>query len=234
MLKLILFVPPSEAMPTEQLVVILVIFTVILFVFMGVGAYIYIRVLAAIVNKRRDTWESSAAALGLTVDRSQAAITKTMTGMRGARNVTVTHFGINTSRNSADSYAAVEVPVDATFDFSFKISRVEMFIQQVTNFFDSDDKTGHEPFDKAFDIRCSHLPSLLELLNIEVPGGESPTLLTDLMHAQKRFQRVIVTDRSVTLGARAELDDSATIGETIEKVIYLVERIEAAAGRRRQ
>ena len=60
-------------------------------------------------------------------------------------------------------------------------------------------------------------------------GGESPTVLTDLLLAAKRFNRVKATDRSITLGVRCDFGQSDIIESTIKKAAYLASRIEDAS-----
>ena len=170
--------------------------------------------------------------LRLTVSRSGHPLYKKLTGKRGDRDVTVEPFGVFTgdSENpSTDDYASVEVRFAQPLGFALEITKHEMLYQRVANFFaSSDDKIGHEPFDKVFKIECSHMPSLLELLNVEMLDGETPTLLTDLMTARKKYHRVKVTDNSVCLGVRADIGDSSPIEPAITKAIYLAERFETA------
>lgn len=207
------------------------VLVLVIFVLVGIGSYLAIRVIAHMFNSRRDSWVSGAEELGLSVDASAGGITKKMSGKRGDRDVTITHFAVQKSQYSSDDYAAVEIAIRKAFPFSFMITKPELFYQRVANFFTSDDEIGHEDFDKAFEIECSDTRSMMELLNIEMLDGENSTLIGDLMGARKKYYRVKVSDRSVCLGVRADLGDSTAIEPAIQRAIYLANRFEAAAER---
>lgn len=208
------------------------VFLIVLFALIGLGSYFFLRIYAGMINSRRDSWASAADDLDLKVDETKPYLIKEMSGVRDGREISVTHYAVQTGEYTSDSYAAVELPITAPFIFSFELAKPEFAYQKVaeaTGLFD--DQTGHESFDKAFRIQCSDMPSLLELLNVEIPDGQSPTLLTDLMLARKRYHRVKISDTKVCLGVRADLGDSDPIEETIDKATYLVGRFEAAAGK---
>jgi hypothetical protein len=225
----------SEPLSLGQGMLLIGLVLIVILALVAGGAYVFVRVLASIINKRRDSWESAAAELKLTVDRSRNSLLKRLTGKRGDRDVMVEPFAVFTGDSedpSTDDYASVEVRFTQPLGFALEITKHEMLYQRVANFFaSSDDKIGHEPFDKVFRIECSHMPSLLGLLNVEMLDGETPTLLTDLMMARKKYHRVKVTDKSVCLGVRADIGDSSPIEMTIAKAIYIAERFEAAARR---
>lgn len=202
---------------------------IITFVVIGGGAYLFLRVFASLLNSRRDSWESSAQDLGLQVDRNAGTIYKPFTGMRKGKSVTVSHYAVMRDEDSADDHVEVKTSLAFALPFSFAIEKPEMFYQKVVAFFSpNDDDIGHEIFDKRFKVECSDVGDFNALLNVELSGGDSPTLLTDLLLAAKRFHRVKIDDSSVKLGFRADFSDSASIEPVIEKAIYLAERIEAA------
>lgn len=220
----------SESVPFSTAVIYMAIFTIVTFAVIGVGAYVFIRVLAGVINNRRDAWQTVADDLGFAVDQASGALNKNIVGTRDGRSVKVTKFSVQKSENSYDEYAAVEIKYNAGLLFSFKIERIEMFYQKIRDFF-AEGETGHEVFDKAFRIETSSTTDLMELLNIEMLDGETPTLLNDLMAAQKTFHRVIVTDTSVCLGVKIMPVDSAPIERAVGRVGYLIKRIEQASNR---
>jgi hypothetical protein len=221
-----------EAVPFWKAAIYMVLGSIILFAVMGAGSYILIRFIAHYLNSRRDSWAHTASSLGLTPDQSKGVMLKTLTGKRGEHIVTVEPFAVQTGKYTSDAYAAVEVQFRDPLDFSLKISKPEMLYQKVASFFDTNEtEIGFDVFDKAFDIQCSHSETLKKLLHLEMLNGQSPTLLTDLMLANKRYHRVIVTDRAVCLGVRADPEDAVAVEATIVKAIYLADRI-AEANRR--
>lgn len=194
---------------------------------LAVGAYLFIRLIASVLNSRRDKWESAAGDLGLSVD-TVGGIQKSLNGEFEGRKVKISHYGVQKTENSADDHAAVEFEIDTSLPFSFRIERLEMFYQKVADMFSSDE-TGHEPFDQSFKVETSNVEELVRLLNLDVPGGETSTFLNDLMITQKNYFRVIVTDTSVCLGRKTDLGDTETIRRTLKRAAYLTARLEEAA-----
>lgn len=219
----------SEPLSLGEGMALMVAILIVTFLAMGVGAYIFIRVLAGVINGRRDIWERAAAELGLAIDHSSGAINKDMTGVRDGRSIRISRYAVPRGESSYDQYAAVEVSMELPLNFSFEITRPEMFYQKVASFFSEDTSIGHEPFDKAFLVETSDTPLLLQLLNAEMLEGENSNLIGDLMAARKKYHRVKATDKTITLGVRAELDDTSPIGPTLEKAIYIAGRFEKAA-----
>lgn len=223
-----LFYLKSEAVSLGTAMIYIVLFMIVTFAVLGVGAYFYIRFLANVINSRRDAWQTVADELGFSVDQASGALNKDIVGTRDGRSIKVTKFSVQKSENSYDEYAAVEIKYNAGISSSFKIERIEMLYQKVRDFF-AEGETGHDALDKAFEIESSSMVELMELLNVEMPDGETPTLLNDLMSAQRSFHRVIVTDNSVCLGVKIEPVDSVPIERAISRVMYLIMRIEKAA-----
>ena len=221
-----------EAMPFWKAAIYMGLSMIVIFAMIGAGSYIFIRLLAHFINSRRDSWVDTGTSLGLSPDPSKGVMLKSLTGKRGEHIVNVEPYAVPTGRYSSDAYAAVEVLFQTPLDFSLTISKPEMLYQKVAGLFDSSEvELGMGAFDKAFKVNCSHPRSLHELLTFEMLDGQSPTLLTDLMHANKKYHRIKITDRSVCLGVRAELDDVSAVEGTIEKTIYLADRV--AEARRR-
>ncbi len=219
----------SEPLPLWQGMLLMLVVLIVTLVLVGFGFYYLIRVLAGVIDRKRETWAGVADDLGLQMNDSGGHILKEMSGKRGDRNVSVTYFTVPTGENSTDEYAAVDVQFLTPLNFSFKVNKLEMFYQKVVSFFDNYEQTiGHEAFDKVFKVESSDLPSLLELLNVEIPDAESSSLLNDLMLAHKKYHRVIVTDTSICLGVRADLGDSHRIEPALKKSVYLAERVETA------
>ncbi len=219
----------SESLSFGEGMFRLAIMTIILFALLGIGAYIFVRVLAKVVNQRRDSWELIGTELGLATDHNSGPINKDLIGSIEGRDVRISRFAVQTGEYSADHYASVEVKHSASFPFSFKIERIEMLYQKVASFFAEGDEIGHSAFDKVFRSESSNTTSLLQLLNVEIPGGETATLLNDLMITQKSSHRIIVTDRSVTVSVRFETNDADLIRKCFAKAKYLASRVEAAA-----
>ena len=220
----------SEAVPFGTAMIYIVLFMIVTFAVLGVGAYLFIRFLAGALNSRRDAWQGVAVDLGLSIDQASGAINKDIVGTRDGRAVKVSRFSVQKGETSYDEYAAVEIKYNSGISSSFNIERNEMFYQKVRDFF-AEGETGHEVFDKAFSTESSNTVELMELLNVEMADGETPTLLNDLMSAQRSFHRVIVTDNSVCLGVKIEPVDSAPIERAIGRVVYLIKRIETAVER---
>lgn len=221
-----------EAVPFAKAAIYMVVGSIIVFAGLGVISYFMLKALAQLINSRRDSWAETAKTLGLSPDQSVGVTLKTLTGKRGEHMVTVMPFSVQTGQYSSDAYAAVEVQFPNPLDLSFKISKPEMLYQKVANYFDTNAvDIGFDVFDKAFDVQCSHSETLKKLLHHEMLDGQGPTLLTDLMLANKRYHRVVVTDRSVCLGVRADPDDSTAIEATIVKGIYLADRLAEAKRR---
>jgi hypothetical protein len=198
-------------------------------VVIGGGGYLFVRILASTLNSRRDSWEGSAHDLGFVVDRSAAAVYKPFSGERAGRKVTVSHFAVPRGEHSADDYAAVEVSILPSLTFSFKIEKPEM-LQIIAGLLGTDGpETGHDIFDKVFRVSSLNMPSLNAMLNVEMLDGQSPTLLTDLLLATKRFYRVKVNERSVTIGVKADFSRSDLIAPAIDRAVYLAERVEEAS-----
>lgn len=201
-------------------------------VVLGIGGYILVRVLAGIINQRRDSWELSARELGMSIDHASGGLNKDMIGTRDGRSVRVTRYSVPKGEHSADHYVAVEVSMQLPLAFSFEIKRPEMFCQQVASFFSDDVDIGHEPFDKAFSVETSDTPSLMELLNVEMLDGENSNLIGDLMAARKKYHRVKATTSSLSLSSlMADLTDASPIEPALQRAILIAERFEKAAGK---
>ncbi len=194
-----------------------------------VGAYVFIRILASVINSRRDNWESAGASIGLSVDPTSLPIQKDLLGELEGRKFRVSRYTVPRGESSYDDHVAVEFPIDTLLPFSFRVERTELLYQKVTNMFSNDD-IGHKAFDKVFRVKASNMVQLGEFLNIEVPDGETPTILNDLMIAQKSHFRVIATEGSICLGRKSEhRGDAETIQLTMKRAAYLAARFEHAA-----
>lgn len=222
----------SEPMSLGSGMALMVAVLVGTLVVLGIGGYILVRVLAGIINQRRDSWELSARELGMSIDHAPGGLNKDMIGTRDGRSVRVTRYSVPKGEHSADHYVAVEVSMQLPLAFSFEIKRPEMFYQHVASFFSEDTAIGHEPFDKAFTIETSDTPSLMELLNVEMLDGENSNLLGDLMAARKKYHRVKATTSSLSLSSlMADLTDESPIEPALQRAILIAERFEKAAGK---
>ena len=224
-LILVHFAEPMSFWKGMLMIALIMVGTLIM---VGIGAYVAVRLIAVVWNARRDQWEGPAAELGLTVDRSAAALQKPFIGERAGRPVKVEFFSIPKSRYSVTPCVSAEVSFEKPLGFSLEMTRPELLYQKAANLVDSSRETGHELLDNAFRIRCSHIPSLMNLLNLEMMDGQNTTLLNDLLMAAKRYHRVRLTDKSVTLGLKAEPGTAGPINGAIEQAVYLVKRFEAA------
>lgn len=228
-MSLTLLLLKSEPLSMRQGMLLMIVVMIIVFAGLGVGAYFFIRILASIVNRRRDEWEMIGTELGLTPDHKSGPINKDLVGTIDGLDVVVSRFAVPRGEYSADQYASVQVMHGVSFPFSFKVERIEMLYQKVASFFAENDEIGHDAFDKVFRSESSNTISLLQLLNTEIPGGETATLLNDLMITQKSVHRIIVTDSSVTISVRFETNDTDLIRKCFAKAKYLAERLTAAA-----
>lgn len=220
----------SETGSSGGRMLMIAIFIVLFIVGSVGGGYIFIRILARMINKRRDSWELSARELGMSVDHAPGKFNKDIIGTRDGRSIRISRYSIPKSRYTADTYAAVEVSMQLPLNLTFEIKRHEMLYQKVASFFTGDEAVGHEPFDKAFDVEMSDTPSLMELLNVEMLDGENSNLIGDLMAARKKYHRVRATETSITLSSLTEnLDDASPIEPTLKKAITIAERFEKAA-----
>ena len=222
----------SEPRSFGEGMVMLAVMVVVIIAGTAIGGYIFVRVLAGIINQRRDSWELSARELGMSIDHASGGLNKDMIGTREGRAVRITRYSVPRGEHSAYHYAAVEVSIILPIGFSFEIKRPEMFYQHVASFFTEDTTVGHEPFDKAFTIETSDTPSLMELLNVEMLDGENSNLIGDLMSARKKYHRVKATDNLISLSRlMADLTDASPIEPTLQKAISIAKRFEQAAGK---
>lgn len=220
----------SEPMSLGSGMAMFFVMLVVTLIVLGVGGYIFVRVLAGIINQRRDSWELAAAELGLSVDHTTGPINKDMIGTRDGRSVWISRYSVPRGEYSADHYVAVEISINVPFDFSFEIKRPEMFFQQVASFLSEDTTIGHEPFDKAFTIETSDTRSLMELLNVEMLDGENSNLIGDLMAARKKHHRVKATDLVVSLSSLTpDPGDTTPIKPTFQRAVLIAKRFEQAA-----
>jgi len=218
----------SDGYEIAKWVLIMVAMMVVTFAVLGAGAYVFVRVLAKLINSRRNEWEDAAKSLHLEPDRSQGSVQKDLVGRRDGGSIRVSYYAVMRSEQSSDPHASAEVSISPGFDHTFEISKLEMLYQRVAEMFDMTSGLGIDIFDKAFSVTSSDPKSLRDLLLLELPAGESPTLMTDLMHARKRFHRVLLTDSSATIGIEARSDQTDLIESAIERAIYLAKRAEAA------
>lgn len=226
-----IFLLKPEPMSFGEGMVMMAVMMVLIIVGTAVGGYIFVRVLAKMINQRRDSWELAAAELGMSIDHASGGLNKDMIGTRDGRSVRITRYSVSRGEYSADHFAAVEVAINAPFDFSFEIKRPEMLYQHVASFFSEDATIGHEPFDKAFTIETSDTPSLMNLLNVEMLAGENSNLIGDLMAARKRYHRVDATDRMISLSSMTTaIEDAGPIEPTLQRAIQIAKRFEQAAG----
>ena len=218
----------AEPRPLWQGLLLMLLFLFGLFVLMAIGGYFAIKALASTWNSHRDSWEVVGTTLGLSVDASKGGLRKPFSGIHDDRPVSVEHFAIPTGRYSADHYAEIHVDLVPPLDMNLEITERELLHQKAVDLFDSTRETGNELFDNAFRVRCSDIPLLVRMLNLELPNGQNITLLNDLSLAAKKYRRVTVTDAVVSLGAK--IDDGPEIArQALEKAAYLASRIEEAA-----
>ena len=232
-----IFLAYAEPMSLWQGMLLTIVFSIGALTLAGVGAYVFVRIMARVLNSYQASWESSAIPLGLTVDPTGGGIYKPLVGERNGSRVSVTHFSINPRTSSAgvmsvDHCAQAEVFLRQPLGFSLKLSRREtLFEKAIAHLVDESDDAGHELFDQIFKIECSDLSELRSLLATEFTDPGSPTLLTDLLLAAKKYHRVVLTDRSISLGAEAYFGEAELIEPVVASAVYLAGRVEAAAAR---
>lgn len=224
---LLLLMLRSEPISGWNAVIYLTVVFIVILIGLVIGGYIFIRLLAWSINSARDSWHNTASQLGLTIDQNDGAVRKKMVGSYKGYPVTVTFFSIPKSENSSDPAADAEVNFDSELPFSFCLERRENYLHKIYDqIFSDDDLAG---LGTDFEMQISDRERMLQLLNSEIPDGERPTLLGDINAAQRNFVRMTISDSTVKLGRRTGKDDVAAIRKTIEKSIYLAERIKSAA-----
>ncbi len=225
----------AEPMSFRQGMVTIAVMFIVGMVVVVIGGYAFVRIIAYIFNHYQGGWESSAKPLGLTVDKKAGGLYKPLVGDRNGFLISITHFSINPTTSSigvvsVDHCALVEVALRTPLGFSLRLNKRETFLEKAARYFvDESDQVGHEFFDQVFEIECSDLRSLRTLLNVELKDGGSPTILTDLVHAAKKYDRVILTDRSLSFGIEAEFGQTDAIEPVITHGIHIAQRIETAA-----
>lgn len=222
----------AEPTSVSQGIAMIVAMIVISIVLIVVGGYVFVRIIAYVLNSYQGNWESSAKRLGLNIAPSAGGLYKPLVGERDGARIAVTHFGIakGTGRGARVIHCAlVEVGLKEPLGFSLKLSRRETFFEKaVAHVFDESDEVGNEPFDKIFKVECADLGPLRSLLSVEMMDNESSTIITDLILAAKKYPRVLLTDSSLSLGVKAEVGQAELIEPVITKAIYLASRVDAA------
>lgn len=218
----------SEAMPFWQGMLWMVVFMIITFAVLGVGAYFFVKFIASVLNNRRDEWAATATSVGLSVDHASGAINKDMAGTINGHNIRVTKYSVSKGEYSHAHYAAVTVDFDAGLPFSFTIKKHETIWGKISDLI-SATESNFAGLETDFDVEVSDADDTMRLLNVEIPNGNAPTLLGEISLLRLKYHRVILSDTSVTLSGKIELGDSLAVGPTIDKCFYIVERIKAAA-----
>lgn len=195
------------------------------------GGYVFVCMLASLINSRTRVWESAAVALGLEIDKYHSGkLYKSFVGNRDGYPIKVSHYGIPDGKRSIDA-VEVEVTLRAPIPFTVQISKREFWYQRAAVQLNmADGVVGDEVLDRIFKIETDDLAALKKLLNGEIPG-ESPTLLNDLLHAAKNYSRTIITGGSVLIGEPINLGDADAISRLIKKAINLGVRIESAGAK---
>lgn len=226
---LILLLTHSEPVSGWSAVLYLILVILVTIVGLAIGAFIFVRVLAWIINQKRDEWIEAADHLGLTIEK-HGGIKKNMTGTYRGYPVTVSFFSIVKPTGdyySTDECAVAEVIYDAELPFSFRLERRENLWNRLANrVFGDEDFAGLED---DFDLQISDTDGAMRLLSVEMPDGERPTLLGDINFTHNTFQRIIISDRSISLGLRTRDDVPGKIKFAMDRSIYLAERIRSAA-----
>jgi hypothetical protein len=226
----------AEPMSVWQSMLLTIVLSVAMFALVGVGGYVFVRILIRVLNSYQSSWESSAIPLGLTVDKKGGGIYKPLVGERDGSRISVTHFSINPRTSGGvlqvDHCAQAEVMLRKPLGFLLNVSRRETLLEKaVAQLVDESDQAGHQLFDQIFKIECSDLSSLRSLLAAEFTEPGSPTLLNDLLLAAKKYHRVVLTDQSISLGAEAYFGEAELIEPVVASAVYLAGRVDAAAAR---
>ncbi len=226
---LILFLMLSEPISGWNAVIYLILVILVMAIGLAVGAFIFVRVLAWIINQKRDEWIAAADQLGLTVEK-HGGLKKNMTGMYRGYPVTVSSFSIVKHTGhyySTDECALAEIIYDAKLPFSFKIERHENLWNKLTNQMFGDG--GLAGLEGDFDLHISDTDGVLRLFNLEMLDGEQPTLIGDINFALNKFHRIIISAQSICLGLRTRDDIPGKIKFALDRSIYLAERIKSGA-----
>lgn len=224
----LLVLQKPEPLSMTQGFLLMIVVMIVTFAVLGIGAYLFIKFIAKILNSRRDEWAATAASLGLTVDQASGAINKDMVGTINGHNVRVTKYSVQKGEYSADHYAAVTIEYDSGLPFSFSIKKHETLWNKLGDLL-SADESNFAGLESDFDLEISDANATMQLLNAEIPGGNAPTLLGEINLWRREHHRVILSDRSVTISEKVGLADSTAVGPAIDRCIYVVERIKAAA-----
>ena len=232
-----LFLVYAEPMSLWQGMLLTIGIMVGAFAMVGVAGYVFVRIIARVLNSYQASWESSAIPLGLTVDPKGGGIYRPLVGERNGSRISVTHFSINPRTSSAgvmsvDHCAQAEVFLRQPLRFSLNLSRRETLFQKaIAHLVDESDDAGHELLDEIFKIECSDLIALRSLLATQFADSGSPTLVTDLLLAAKKYHRVVLTDQSISLGAEAYFGEAELIEPVIASAVYLAGRVDEATSR---
>lgn len=198
-------------------------------VFIVGGAYVFLRVFAHLVNRKSDTWEGTAAELGLQIDRTDSWIAKRLEGVHQDFKIRVRTFVVGTGENSSINIVSCEAFFTHPLSFRFELE-ARAVLQRLASsiLFGEDVQIGFEEFDKAFHIETSVPSELRNLLVFEMLDGKSPSLLTDLIAVKKRRVNIKITETSTLVAGRAEIDDATLIKTIMDDAVYLAARFQAA------
>ena len=198
-------------------------------IIVGGGGWFALKALASYLNHRRDTWEATAAELGLTIDRTSPAIAKPLTGQYKDHEIKIVSFSVRRSKNSSENHISCEVFYAKPFNFPFSIKSRDRFIQEFTSVFAGYDiQIGLASFDNAFHVDSESPDSLHKLLTYEPQAGLRPTVLTDLVLIRNRNESVEAGDFSVKVTVKAEVEQIDLIRTALNEATALAVQFQAA------
>ena len=221
------FEPVSFA---EGMIKLFLIFAVLGVTGMVVGFFL-LKVLAQVINSRRDSWEETAQTLGLETQHEYVRLVKPLKGVY--RN-----FEIEVSQESPDgenAYATWKAKLRKPLPYVMEIATQNFFQRIAESLFDNGEiKVGIEGFDKSFSVSGSDKADIQRLLSVHLPDGKVPNLIVELLSLKKSGYLIKVTDTEVQLQKRESSLDISEIQPVVDAAIHLVERIEKAQEKSRE
>lgn len=202
------------------------------FIILGLGGYVFMRLIVLFINSKRDTWEETASQLGYQIDRTSPHIVKPLDGFENNFKVKVLSFAVPTGENSVIYCISCEAFFAAPLTLTFEIKTNAFFKGLASRLFGGEDvEVGLAAFDNAFSVESLNPDLIQNMLVVEMLDGKSPNLITDLIGVKKKRETIKVTNSSVLVSTRAEPNDVTRIRSIISDTVYLAERFQAAKDR---
>lgn len=191
--------------------------------------YFGLKYFAKFVNTKRDSWEDTAAQLGLEVQREHNELIKPLKGLYQNYPVRVSRESVSRGELSYDIYTVCEAYLPTVLPFSLEIKSEDVIKQALASMFRNKEvKIGIPGFDRSFYVDCPDDEAIRRLLSVDLPDGRTPNLLADLLLIKKSADQLKITDELVYIKKEGEFFDAADIRPIIDAAVYLAKRIEAA------